>query len=167
MRLPRILSGFLTVCMCVGGLTLAVPSCVVSAADSFVPVSGDMKVTLELDGTRYSDTVVLAINRRPLAAESFWRDVLGISVLRYPDSAILVQGGEKRIVLREGDVQALDGLKQISLDSAPQVIDGELYLPLIWRRFLGIAHSGSEGYRCFSLCRRNLDIYPRKLAEDG
>ncbi len=156
MRLRRILSGFLVVCMCAGGLapegwagmpmemsgrTAYSDEPAVAAPDRYaggsgglvsgpLPVEAEDMLSLELGGIRYQDVLAVAENQVLLVSEDFWREVLGISVLEYPDSRILVQGGSTKAVLTMGQPYMVLGLNRTALDGAPEIRENKLYLPL-------------------------------------
>ncbi len=65
-----------------------------------------------------------------LVPAEFARQQLGISVLEYEDSRILLQQGETTVRLRTGDRRMWDTLGAGQTDSAPERRDGKLYIPL-------------------------------------
>lgn len=157
MRPVRILSEFLKVCMCAGCLVLGeLPAqAAVGTAELCLPMPQWMRtdncmenqelagviqkripagmidlLSLEVGGTRYEDVLAVTENQELLVSEEFWREVLGIAVLRCPDSRILVQGGSKRIDLTIGEPDMVSGLERVMLECAPDMIEGKLYLPL-------------------------------------
>lgn len=84
---------------------------------------------LEVEDRRYKDVVWVTENGAVLISEDFWREELGVSVLMYPDSHILVQGGQKRLTLCLEEPYAVQGMKEIALGGGPKLMDGKLYLP--------------------------------------
>lgn len=125
MRLQRLLSGILKVGVCAGiwmiiGHAENVHAETVRAQMPFVVV----------DGVEYRDALIVSEEQELLASESFWKDVMGISVLKYPDSHILMQGKDTRVNLELGSARMVIGQRAAALKGAPREIQGQLYLPL-------------------------------------
>ncbi len=65
-----------------------------------------------------------------LAPEEFIEQVLGISVLRYPDSTIVLCRGDTCVVLENSGRRMAMGLEKVSPETKPFTEDGILYVPL-------------------------------------
>lgn len=65
-----------------------------------------------------------------LAPEEFIEQVLKISVLRYPDSSVVLCQGDTCAVLERNGSEMVIGLERIPLEAAPFSEDGILYVPL-------------------------------------
>ena len=120
MSLKRLLSGCLKIWMCTGAWLLAGP-----VSDAF-----GQTFFVEVEGTRYRDELLVSEHQELLVSEEFWKDVLGISVLQYPDSHILMQGGSTRVLLELDEAFMTVGQSRTPLSGAPRMVDGILYLPL-------------------------------------
>lgn len=85
---------------------------------------------LEVDGRRYQEPVLVTDRLEVLVSEDMWKRIFGTAVLEYPDSRVLIQGGNTRVWLRIGENDMVIGQKYVFLAEAPQRMGDRLYLPL-------------------------------------
>lgn len=85
---------------------------------------------LEIDGTQYEGVLVVTEQMEVMVPEDMWKSVLGISVLEYPDSRVLMQSGAVQVNLEIGRPSMVMGQRETQLKSAPAHMEGKLYLPL-------------------------------------
>ncbi len=85
---------------------------------------------LEKGEETYDGPLIMTENLEVLVCADGVRQFLGISVLVYPDSRILLQKGIRRAELLLGDPAMCIGQVRLPLKEAPREIDEMIYLPL-------------------------------------
>ncbi|MCI9360835.1 MAG: cell surface protein [Hungatella sp.] len=92
--------------------------------------AGGQSPYLEVDGIRYDGDIIVTDKLEVLISEKLWKRAFGTAVLEYPDSHILLHGGEIRAELQIGENSMVIGQQYHSLTDGPKKIGDQLYLPL-------------------------------------